>query len=117
MQKKNLELKALIKSVNLWHKNKSHKSAKLPEQLVSAIQKLGDSYKPNEIANLLKLSTSAIRKFTKVKPKKTQFIEMPSLAPTSPFSCTLQRVDGAKLVIALQTEQLAEFMRIFLCSN
>lgn len=114
---KNLELKNLIKGINLWHRNKSHKSAKLPEHLVSTIKKLGDSYKPNEIANLLNLSHSTVRKFIKGKSKKTQFIEMPSLVSVPLFSCTLQRADGTKLFIDLKAEQLAEFMRVFLCSS
>lgn len=113
----NLELKTLIKDVNLWRKNKSHKSAKIPEHLVSAIQKLGDSYKPGQIANLLKLSHSTARKILKGDPKKTRFIEIPSFVTDSIFSCTLQRADGVKLMIDLHPEQVENFIKIFLCSS
>jgi hypothetical protein len=114
---KNLEFKAIAKEVDAWRKNKTNRNSKMPEQLVSAIKNLGEQYKPGQIASLLEMSHSTVHKIMGKEQKKTQFVEMPTFKTPSLFNCILHRLDGSKLIIEVQNQQITDLIEAFLCSK
>lgn len=114
-----LELKAIAKNLEDWRKTRAYKTSKIPVELTLAIKKIGGHYKRHHIAKALKMSDGTVNKILGINTKKIDFVEVLKSEPKPDFFsvifCTLQRLDGTKLILEVQNHQINDLMQAFLC--
>lgn len=112
----NPALEMAAKDFETWRSNRN-KHARIPLHLLVVIQELHKTTAPNQIAKALGLKEARVIQILGTpNSENISFVELPKkLWDNSAVLCTLQRSDGAKLIIEVGTQELNSLIQVFLC--
>jgi hypothetical protein len=113
-----LDLQTVADAFDIWRQTRTKKS-KIPAHLIAQAVQLKKRYPYSAIAKALRMSGAQLKaKFA--EPQKIDFVSLSPPPPISPpedstIQCELHRTDGAYLKMGLNTTQIQNFLKVFLC--